>query len=272
MTSVIYSTNAEDLSELTYEQLEGIVAFKLNKDSCEDKKFYKSLPYRYKNKAHLYSDDNYIFEMEQLWNKWQELCEKIPLSSNFLFFHRKINDQNLECKDFEIYFVNVFNTSMVLQENYSLFREFFGSDFDPLKEALNFGKTEFWNVLIENGQSCSYLWGLLFGFGKQNSFGYHWKWSNLLNPKASKEKKNFSKSLTKKVADVDFSSRSKKSKYTISEFPIPSFASFSENDPVVKKYEKERGQIQKIYLGRDFVDTTLEFLTKNDEAVYFLNE
>ncbi|MDX8430214.1 MAG: hypothetical protein SNF33_00155 (plasmid) [Candidatus Algichlamydia australiensis] len=59
-----------------------------------------------------------------------------------------------------------------------------------------------------------------------------------------------------------------KNAFTISNFPIPAFASYFENDPVVRKYEKERKQIQRLYRGKDFVDMTLEFLTKKDEAVY----
>lgn len=54
---------------------------------------------------------------------------------------------------------------------------------------------------------------------------------------------------------------SKKPAFSISNFPIPSFASFSKNDPIVVQYKREREMIQEAYQGKDFVTFTLELLT-----------
>ena len=50
-------------------------------------------------------------------------------------------------------------------------------------------------------------------------------------------------------------------KYSIADFPIPTFATYSKPNSMVMKYEKEREEIQKLYKGKDFVDYTLELLT-----------
>ena len=50
--------------------------------------------------------------------------------------------------------------------------------------------------------------------------------------------------------------------WTIEKFPIPGFVSFSEEDMVVKKYQKQRQNIMKIYKGKNFAKVSLEKLTE----------
>lgn len=59
-----------------------------------------------------------------------------------------------------------------------------------------------------------------------------------------------------------FYSYDNKDAYTLSNFTIPIFKSFSENDPVVAKYEAEKEKIRQLYKGKDFVTYTLELLTE----------
>ena len=49
----------------------------------------------------------------------------------------------------------------------------------------------------------------------------------------------------------------------IKNFSLPHFASFTKNNPVLSRYKKERKEIQRLYKSKDFVDFTLELLTKN---------
>lgn len=53
-----------------------------------------------------------------------------------------------------------------------------------------------------------------------------------------------------------------KNAFTLSNFTIPVFNSFTENDPFVAKYEAERENIRQLYKGKDFVTWTLELLTE----------
>lgn len=51
-------------------------------------------------------------------------------------------------------------------------------------------------------------------------------------------------------------------KATLSKFPLPIFASYSDGkDEVIEKYRKEREAIRKEYRGKDFLNSTLEKLT-----------
>lgn len=271
ITSAVVCSSERNFMNLPPEKLREYAYFNLNRDKEEDINFYRRLPDDLKEKAALFSDADFIYDFHDLWEKWEEMRKKITLSKRFLIFKRATQKpfDKLPGKNYyEVYFVDVFQTAIVLQENYSLFRETLNIDFDPLETALNLEDSKVWKILNEKGQSCTYLWGILFGYERQNSFGYHWKWRNVINPETDISEKEFSSALVKQSSNKNIINRTKKNAFTILKFPIPAFASFSEHDPVVKKFEKERRQIQKVYRRKDFLDTTLELLTKKDETVY----
>ena len=86
--------------------------------------------------------------------------------------------------------------------------------------------------------------GILFGFGKENSWCYYWKYHD-----GSEKAKKFANSLKGRASEENQQFKI----WTIRDFPIPGFASFSEDDEIVKKYQKQREKIMKIYQGKDLV-------------------
>jgi len=80
-------------------------------------------------------------------------------------------------------------------------------------------------------------------------------WKYRTNPK---EARKFANNLKGRPSEK----HSKFKIWTIEEFPIPGFVSFSEEDPVVKKYHQQRKRITKIYKGKDFVKVSLDKLTE----------
>ena len=76
----------------------------------------------------------------------------------------------------------------------------------------------------------------------------------------SEEEIVFSKTLTQHSSNKSSVLKNSAPIYSIANFPIPTFASFSNTDPYIKKYELERKKIQKLYKGKDFVSFTLQLL------------
>ena len=148
-------------------------------------------------------------------------------------------------KIFRIIFINVLEAALAIQENYSLFRDFVGFDFDPVSVVMELKeeKSAFWEKI--NSKESSFLWGVLYGFGKENSLCYSWK-----------SKHEFLNEVDDFMSDEFIPIPSLKN------FSIPIFASFFENDPVVQKYKKERDSIQKEYQGKIFLDHTLKLLSR----------
>ena len=96
----------------------------------------------------------------------------------------------------------------------------------------------------KNIKDNSHLWGLLFGFGKTNSYLFHWKYFD--HPKSCEEFCNDIPSLT---SNPQLKGRIK---FTINNFELPSFVSFNEIDDVVDHYKEERIKIKNIYKNKDF--------------------
>jgi hypothetical protein len=161
---------------------------------------------------------------------------------------------------YDILFVDIPRTALVILENYELFKQVVGHDFDPLKLVFELKNEDsaFWNK-ISGTPTYSYLWGLLYGFGKENAWYYYWKSRHMMG-EASEEEKLMSHSIISQPSRPSIFPEERDA-YSISKFPIPAFVSFSENDSVVKKYESERDRIQQLYKGKDFVLFTLELLT-----------
>lgn len=105
------------------------------------------------------------------------------------------------------------------------------------------------------------MWGLLYGFGKENSFSYYWKYrlSRCDAIPETQDEKAFAESIKKQPFRF---LQNFFMKFSIADFPIPTFATYSKPTHMVMQYEKEREEIQKLYKGKDFVDYILELLTE----------
>lgn len=215
----------------------------INRDKKEDVDFLKTLPKKLRKKAILVQDKDYLIDLEIFVTHW-ELIKKTPVSNRYLLIGREEYQDLYGKKEkvFRVLFVNILETALAIQENYSLFRDFVGFDFDPVSVVMELknDNSEFWGKI--KGKESSTLWGIMYGFGKKNSFCYSWE-----------SKYNFLNGLT---SDEFFLIPSLKN------FSIPIFASFSKTDPVVEKYKKEREMIQKEYQGKNFLKHTLELMNK----------
>ncbi|MGE5195805.1 MAG: hypothetical protein ACM3JI_00565 [Anaerolineae bacterium] len=187
------------------------------------------------------------YDIPEKWEKWEKIQSRFPIH-RYLFFKKP--DPN-HPKVYSIYFVDIFRTALVLQENYSCFSRETGVNFDPLQAVFEIKEgSEFWDKVMNH----SALMGLLYGFGMQNSYGFRWRYGS--DPLKSEK---FAKSLNYRFSDTP-----KFGLATLENFSLPIFASFAENhDEVIQKYKKEREEIKQAYLDKDFLDLTLERLSEN---------
>jgi len=148
-------------------------------------------------------------------------------------------DPSIE-KMIDVTFVNIFETALTIQENYDLFKRAVGFDFDPLQVVFDLEdeSSEFWNKI--KGCEHSYLWGLLYGFGEKNTWGYFWKGRHIINAQTHAKEIGFADTISKQFRCKKMPSPTEKNAFSVSKFPLPPFASFSKRDPIVTQYEKER--------------------------------
>lgn len=246
--------------------------FLLNRNNEKDMEFYKNLSsLEKKEKAYLIKDKNFIYNIEDLWDKWEKIQHRFNIKNRFLLVKKERPRD--EWKDifpnykaiYDIFFVDVFKTAFVIQENYELFKQVVGYDFDPFKIVLELENksSNFWDKIRgKDAWKYSYLWGLLYGFGKENSFFHCWNNRHIRLIDCDEKEKLVSTSIKKHTSCKHRPTFSDNNAFTISNFTIPIFYSYIENDPIVIKYEMERKKIKKLYKGKDFVTFTLELLTK----------
>jgi len=153
---------------------------------------------------------------------------------------------------FFILFVDILKTAATIQDNYDAFRKVIGVDFHPLEITLHMRQKD--SILWEKINESALLWGILFGFGKINS--YLFQWQHFDHPETTSE---FCKNIVSFTNDDLLKGRVK---YTIDQFSIPAFKSFNEIDPVVNNFREEKNRIQEIYKGQDFLQLTLKKLTE----------
>lgn len=270
LTSMIIFINDLPEDQLREKEREQRVYFLLNSDNKKDIEFYNRLSSDEKEKkAHLIRDRDFIYNINDLWEKWEKT--RFFINKNFLLVKKIRAAKNWEklesCKKvYDIFFVNVHKTALVIQENYDLFRQVVGYDFDPLKLVfeLENEKSPFWDKIMgDDSWKYSVLWGLLFGFGKENSFSYLWASRHIRGMNLTQQENQWSLTLPSWSSCNNYPSVSDKNAFSIFNFSIPLFKSFIENDPIVLKYEKEKEEIKKMYKGKDFVSYTLEFLCEN---------
>lgn len=208
--------------------------------------------------------------LEELWDKWETIKNRYPISKKFLFVKKKWNgDWKTYFPEYEvcyeIYFINVLQTAFVIQENYEIFKQVIGCDFDPLQLVVEFEKDPygFWEKIVSS-EYC-HLWGLLYGFGKQNAYSFFWKNRHRIGLASSTEEALLSPYIDKKFSREEQGFFGKITNWLVFNFPIPIFASFSQDDPVIKKYIAEKREIKRLYKGKDFLNFTLKLLTEERE-------
>lgn len=276
LTEMILCYEDTPEGQLREEKREEYIYFLLNRNNERDMKFYEKLsPLEKEEKARLIDDKDFIHNIEDLWNKWEKIQHRFPLKKRFLLVKKERPKEDWKelfpnyTAIYDIFLVDMVKTALVIQENYELFRQAVGYDFDPLEIVfeLENEKSKFWDKIHgKDAWRYSYLWGFLYGFGKENTFTHFWKSRHLRATNCSEKEKLFAASIKKWPSCKNRTAFTDKNAFTLSNFTIPVFNSFTENDPVVAKYEAERENIRQLYKGKDFVAYTLELLTELPDA------
>jgi hypothetical protein len=258
--------------EFREDNQEEYLYFLLNRDNKKDMEFYKKLSHiEKKEKAFLIYEKDFIYDIENLWDRWEKIQHRFPIKKRFLLLKKERSQDSWEnmfpnCKAiYDVLFVDVLKTAMVIQENYELFRQAVGYDFDSMEVVfeLENKSSKFWDKITKkDAWRYSYLWGLLYGFGKENAFSHFWKSRHIRSSNCSQKEKILAQKIEKWVSCKNRPDFNDKNAFTLSNFTIPIFNSFSKDDPVVAKYESERERIKRLYKGKDFVTYTLELLTE----------
>jgi hypothetical protein len=88
-------------------------------------------------KAYLIYEKDFIYHIEDLWDKWEKIQCRFPLKKRFLLVKKEWSTDNWKevfpkCKAvYDVFLVDVLKTAIVIRENYDLFKEAVGYDFDP---------------------------------------------------------------------------------------------------------------------------------------------
>lgn len=186
------------------------------------------------------------YDLATHWEQWKKIKDQFPLKRYFLI--EKEDEDHMKY----LYFVNIFQTAITIQENYQAFYSAVKKDFHPLEVTLEIEdtKSSFWNAIEDNAQ----LLGLLLGYGRVNSYAFHWK-NKEATPRITKFMENIEnrKKDSEFVGDISFNT---------AYFDLPSFISFEMKDSKIEQYQKEREKIQKMYKGKNFLQYTLDILTQ----------
>jgi hypothetical protein len=160
---------------------------------------------------------------------------------------------------YELILINVQQVSLILTKYYTVFKNAAGMDFNPSQIVFELQDPEsiFWKKVFAVPNHVAK--GLLFGFGLSNSIygDLRFRYSNT---KISSELKRNAVKQLKKLPSSLSSNPIKHGGKSPSNFTIPLFNAM-EGDATVKKYEKEKIEIEKKYLGKDLIEVTLQRLT-----------
>jgi hypothetical protein len=191
-------------------------------------------------KTAIYVED---YQLAQNWEKWEQVRARFPIHRFFLF-KVKSDDPNFA----DVYFVDPTKVMRAISENYRIFKDVAGFDFNPEQEAFLIEKgSPFWEKVHHHPVTT----GILFGFGTNNSLKFYQKYWNT-DGQIKYCAENFDCYPSDNLTD---------GASTLNNLTLPAFMSFFKEDEVILKYKKEREAIREEYKGKDFLDYTLQKLT-----------
>ena len=144
-------------------------------------------------------------------------------------------------------FINVPNMLLTLKKYYQEFLEVYGKAFEPevVLNELSDENSAFWSSVF----SSNYTQGLLFGYGRHNSYEFDWQMKNAPDfPHISNNEYEIETLMRRNIK--------------FSDLRLPSISIYSVNDNKIEKYRKEREQILKELDGKDFEQTVKMWLGK----------
>jgi len=149
--------------------------------------------------------------------------------------------------------VDIKKLALVIADHYEVFKKAVGFDFDPLEMVFDIQNPDstFWNTVFELDNHVTK--GLIFGYGKKNSYFFQWK-----NQNNEQKINNYLKNVSLYPSTTCDAQRLTKG--NISNFSIPFFY-YVEGDQTVKIYETEKKEIEKTFRKKDIVEVILQRLT-----------
>ncbi len=137
-------------------------------------------------------------------------------------------------------FINIPNTILTLRLYRQDFELAYGGPFDPenIVDEIADEESPFWNKLF----SSNYCMGLLFGYGRQNSYEFDWRMKNAI----------FADRLEVQGQEV---MPLMKKNVKIRDLRLPNISVYSLGDRKLDKYRKERDSIIRDLEGKDFEKT-----------------
>lgn len=180
------------------------------------------------------------YDLPTNWRKWETFQKQLNIKKFALFLRENLENPKIP----DIWFVNILETALQIEIHHEIFTRILGFDFETEQVILEIQDPSsiFWNKIL----SEPLLLGILYGYGKYNAICFHWKHS-----------KN---GAIDRSLSFTFSATPKLGCSSIKNFPLPVFASFSNNDPIIEKYKGERREIKKIYNRKNFIPLTLKKL------------
>lgn len=192
-----------------------------------------------------------VYDLPLNWEKWEKICSRFPFKKHLLF--RSHFDE--DGKASFVYFVDILKTAVTLESHYDMFRKAVQFDFHPLQVVLEMpdSKSIFWKK-VRSAENSDLLWGLLFGYGKTNSFAFHWKFFDC--PEVCKKMiesypYRYSNSPPRGLVRL-----------SVNNFNLPPFISFEDSEEMIHYYKKEQKKIKKAYLNNNRLKVTLNKLMK----------
>lgn len=211
----------------------------------EFRTFYEALPEAAKKNTQMTK-----YDFAENWSKWEKMKDRFPIY-NYLFAKRCFSEDK---KIYYGFFVNIVETALALQENYEDFRRVVGYDFHPFDEVFTIKDENsiFWKTVLKNHA----LQGILFGFGKKNSYLFQWM--------VEKYDQDSNKEFIQNYLLAQISDKSPQyGTASIDNFSLPVFRHYSseENDQLLMKYHHQRKRIKLLYKKENFLEATLSKLT-----------
>lgn len=213
-------------------------------DRNQEIKLWDQLPEEVKKNASL---EECEYDLKACWETWERVKKHFKIN-NYLIVEWPFA-QNPNCC--WVYIVNIQKMAITLSENYSIFREIAGEDFNPLEAVFEIENIEsaIWNKWFSHHLTK----GLLFGFGKNNSFFFDFM--------MKKPQGRAGEYLSRLSFGFSSGEKVKCLEKTSEVFTIPVFRTLRD-DEMVSQYEKEKELIKKIYKGRSMLEVTLLELAK----------
>lgn len=243
----VMDTDDTEVDELQHQQL-------LASMSSEERIEYEQTLKKLEEKKR--GQEETLFERNPYkgWLALEKVIEKLNIKKYILVIDHE-GMYGVRCNR-TLIFANIQRVALVLAENYSIFRETSGMDFHPLEMALELKNPHsvFWNNVFKIDNHLAK--GLLFGFGRKNSFFEDWhlkQRSKASSLQLSEQAVSYLKSISSRPSTP----RVEIGKGGPSNFTIPIFGAV-EDDEMIGLYEREKKEIEKIYRGKDFVEITLQ--------------